>query len=146
MALPRTREQRRRDTVRRLEEDTDCWVATADEEGRPSLRPLSYLWEDDTLLLATPPQNPTGRGLARGAVRIGLGATRDVVMVDGTVEMLSGVPDDVGNRFAARTGFDPRTEPNEYRYYRVTPTRIQAWREADELAGRDLMKDGVWLD
>jgi len=27
----------------------------------------------------------------------------------------------------------------------VTPTEIRAWREANELAGRLLMRDGVWL-
>lgn len=145
MALPRTREQRRRDTERRLAEDVDCWVATADENGRPSLRPLSFLWDGETLLLATPPGSPTGVGLARGSVRLAIGLTRDVVMIQGTCETLAGVPDEVGERFAAKTGFDPRAEDNEYRYYRVTPTRIQAWREADELVGRDLMSDGRWL-
>ena len=30
-------------------------------------------------------------------------------------------------------------------YFRITPRRIQAWREENELAGRDLMRDGCWL-
>ena len=44
-----------------------------------------------------------------------------------------------GDRFAARTGFDPRGLTTPYRWFRVTPRRIQAWREADELSGRELM-------
>jgi len=28
----------------------------------------------------------------------------------------------------------------------VTPVRIDAWREADELDGRELMREGRWLD
>jgi hypothetical protein len=28
----------------------------------------------------------------------------------------------------------------------LRPERIQAWREADEIAGRTLMRDGAWLD
>jgi NADPH-dependent FMN reductase len=28
---------------------------------------------------------------------------------------------------------------------RLRPRRIQAWREENELAGRDLMRDGRWL-
>jgi hypothetical protein len=32
-----------------------------------------------------------------------------------------------------------------YRWFRITPRRIQAWREANELAGRTLMRDGRWL-
>jgi hypothetical protein len=38
-----------------------------------------------------------------------------------------------------------RTEPGDYVYLRVTPTEIRAWREANELSGRLLMRDGVWL-
>ena len=36
-------------------------------------------------------------------------------------------------------------EPGDYVYLRVTPTEIRAWREANELSGRLLMRDGVWL-
>jgi hypothetical protein len=48
------------------------------------------------------------------------------------------------DRFAARTGFDPRALTTPYRWFRVAPQRIQAWREADELSGRELMRDGRW--
>ena len=40
---------------------------------------------------------------------------------------------------------DARTEPSDYVYLHVTPTEIRAWREANELSGRLLMRDGVWL-
>ena len=40
------------------------------------------------------------------------------------------------------TGFDPRAEATSYRWFVVTPDRVQAWREADELPGRELMRDG----
>lgn len=36
-------------------------------------------------------------------------------------------------------------EPDDYVYLRVTPIEIRAWREANELAGRLLMRDGKWL-
>jgi hypothetical protein len=29
--------------------------------------------------------------------------------------------------------------------FRVVPSRIQAWREENELSGRDVMRDGQWL-
>jgi hypothetical protein len=32
-----------------------------------------------------------------------------------------------------------------YLYLRVARRRVQAWREADGLAGRDLSRDGRWL-
>ena len=47
--------------------------------------------------------------------------------------------------FAARHNWDPRDEPQEYSYLLLTPRRIQSWREANELAGRTIMRDGVWL-
>ncbi len=148
--LPRTLAQRRRDTLLRLEVDSDCWVATADADtGTPWLVPLSFLWDGTSLLLATPATSPTGRNLRMsGIVRIGVGPTRDVVLIEGSVEELSvdAIPVALGDAFAAHTGFDPRTETETYRYFRVRPRDIRAWREANELAGRQLMRDGGWLE
>ena len=114
----------------------------------PYLAPLSFLWDGETFLVATPEAGRTGRNLAAtGRVRLGIGLVRDVVLVEGTVEglALEEIPGDVGERFAAKTGFDPRAEPVRFRYFLIRPRRIQAWREANELAGRDLMLDGAWL-
>ncbi|MGI5227709.1 pyridoxamine 5'-phosphate oxidase family protein [Actinoallomurus sp. CA-142502] len=138
----RTPEQRKQDTLRRLEVDEDAWVATAGDDG-PYLVPLSFLWDGATLLLSTPSSSPTARNLsATGRARLGVGPTRDVVMIEGTVEMVE-VDRDAGDAFAAKNGFDPRGLTG-YAYFRVRPTRIQAWREANEIAGRDLMRDGRW--
>ncbi|MFJ9905568.1 hypothetical protein ACIRVK_22200 [Streptomyces sp. NPDC101152] len=91
--------------------------------------PLSYRWDGETLLLAPPAASPTGRNLrATGTARGGIGLTREE-----------------GDLFAARTGFDPRELSTPYLYFRITPSRVQAWREADELKGRVLMRDGKWL-
>jgi hypothetical protein len=145
---PRSRAQRRRDTEARLSEDVDLWVASASADGTPYLVPLSVDWDGEVLLVATPTGSPTGRNLAAGrTVRLGRGETRDVTMVDGDVEVLEigELGPREGDRFAARTGFDPRQLATSYRWFRITPRRVQAWREADELAGRDLMRDGRWL-
>jgi hypothetical protein len=123
-------------------------VATASADGAPYLVPLSFDWDGEALLLATSSDSPTGRNLAAvRTVRLGLGVTRDVCMIDGEVEVLEidELPQQAGDRFAARTGFDPRTETTPYRWFRVTPRRMQAWREADELPDRELMRDGRWL-
>ncbi len=147
-ADPRSPVWRRRDTEHRLTHDVDVWVASASSDGAPYLVPLSFDWDGRTLLLATTADSPTGRNLAAtGRVRLGLGATRDVTMMDGAVDVidLDGLPADRADRFAARTGFDPRAEATSYRWFVVTPDRVQAWREADELPGRELMRDGRWL-
>ena len=145
---PRSRSARRRDTEHRLDHDVDVWVASASAGGAPYLVPLSFDWDGAVLLVATPVESPTGRNLAAtGVARLALGHTRDVCMIDGEVEVLEidELPQEAGDRFAARTGFDPRAEATAYRWFRVTPRRIQAWREANEIRGRDLMTDGGWL-
>jgi hypothetical protein len=145
---PRSRTQRRRDTEHRLANDIDLWVASASPDGTPYLVPLSFDWDGESLLLATPTNSPTGRNLAAARVaRLGLGHTRDVSMIEGEVEVLEidTLPQEQGDRFAARTGFDPRALPTPYRWFRIAPRRIQAWREVNELPDRELMRDGVWL-
>ncbi|SDS21311.1 hypothetical protein SAMN04488543_1293 [Friedmanniella luteola] len=145
---PRTGAERRRDTEHRLDHDVDLWVGSASADGAPYLVPLSFDWDGEAVLLSTPLTSPTGRNLAAtGVVRLALGLTRDVTLVDGAVEVLAldALGSDQGDRFAARTGFDPRTSGPTYRWFRVRPRRIQAWREVDELAGRELMRDGRWL-
>jgi hypothetical protein len=51
------------------------------------------------------------------------------------------LPQDACDRFAARTDFDPRVLATPYSWFRISPRRIQAWREANELSGRELMRD-----
>jgi hypothetical protein len=135
----RSRAQRRRDTEHRLTHHVDLWVASASADGAPYLVPLSFDCDGEALLMATPADSPTGRNLAASrAVRLGLGHTRDVSMIDA-------LPQQRGDRFAARTGFDPRAEAASYRWFRICPRRIQAWREVNELPERELMRDGRWL-
>jgi hypothetical protein len=144
---PRTAEQRKQDTLSRLEHDVDAWVASAGSDGTAYLVPLSYLWTGTTLIMATPEASPTGRNLrASGRVRLAVGPTRDVVLIDGAVQAFSreSVPAELADAFAAKL-WDARAERTPYAYFEVTPQRIQAWREANELAGRDLMQDGRWL-
>ncbi|MEU1316656.1 pyridoxamine 5'-phosphate oxidase family protein [Streptomyces tibetensis] len=147
--LPRTAQQRKKDTLHRLDHDVDAWVATADgASGTPYLVPLSFLWNGSYLLFATPASSPTGRNLAAsGRARVGIGPTRDVVMVEGAVETVQPgeLTEQDAELFAAKTGFDPRRLATPYLYFRVVPRRVQAWREADELDGRELMRDGGWL-
>jgi Pyridoxamine 5'-phosphate oxidase len=145
---PRSPAQRRDDTEHRLTHDIDLWVASASADGTPYLVPLSFDWDGETLLLATPTDSPTGRNLAgTRAVRLGLGDTRDVAIVDGEVEVLEidALPQQRGDRFAAHTGFDPRELATRYSWFRISPRRIQAWREVNELRDRELMRDGRWL-
>ena len=125
---PRAPSQRKKDTLNRLEHDTDAWVATADRgSGTPYLVPLSFLWDGTTLLIATPSSSPTSRNLhATGKVRLAIGPTRDLVLIEGSVHPLrtSEISDEVGD---------------------AHPVRLQAWREDNELEDRELMRGGRWI-
>jgi hypothetical protein len=146
---PRDQRQRIQDTLHRLDHDVDAWVATADPAGgTPYLVPLSFLWDGATLLIATPASSPTSRNLqATGRVRLGIGPTRDLVLIEGTAQPLpvADLPTEVGDAFATKTGFDPRQLTPAYLYFRIHPRRLQAWREANELKDRELMRDGEWV-
>lgn len=145
---PRPRADRRRDTEHRLRTDVDLWLASASADGAAWLVSLSFDWDGEAILVATARATPTGRNLARGGrVRLGLGPTRDVTMIDGdtTVLALDELAPEAADRFVARAGFDPRLGGDGYAWYRIVPRRVQAWREVDELADRELMRDGQWL-
>jgi hypothetical protein len=50
-------------------------VASASADGAPYLVPLSFDWDGEALLMATPTDSPTGRNLAASrAVRLGWGS------------------------------------------------------------------------
>jgi Pyridoxamine 5'-phosphate oxidase len=144
---PRSLEQRKRDTLEKLRGEVDLWVASAGADGDAYLVPLSYYWDGSTLTIATLRDSRTARNLIRsGWTRVALGPTRDVVVIDGPVEAFAiGADTELEDAHARATGFDPRTLADEYVYLRITPHAIQAWREANEIAGRDLMRDGSWL-
>ena len=96
--------------------------------------------------MATPRASRTAVNLIRaGWARVALGPTRDVVIIEGPVEAIPiGTDTRLEDAHAQATGFDPRTLAEEYVYLQITPHEIQAWREANELEGRQLMRGGEW--
>jgi hypothetical protein len=98
--------------------DIDVWVASASADGTPYLVPLSFDWDGEALLLATPTDSPTARNLTAGrTVRLGLGETRDVSMIEGGVEVLVRSPrrtaGSVSRRAASRLGAKSTSCPAE---------------------------------
>jgi hypothetical protein len=144
----RSRSQRKADAVARLRTDVDLWVASADADGNAYLIPVSFYWNEEALTIATPRASRTARNLMRaGWARVALGPTRDVLIVEGPVEESPmGADTALEDAHARATGWDPRLEPDEHVYLRITPHTVLAWRESNELKGRRLMRDGQWLD
>jgi len=151
--LPRTREQRKSDTLARLSaRAVDVWVATAGAEAGGHaisyLVPLSLAWIDERIVLATEADSATARNIiSQRHARLGLGPTRDVVMIDAELEKAYGldeVPAGLAQQYAMQADWDPRKSGDRMRFLVLRPLRIQAWREVDELPGRTLMRGGAW--
>lgn len=66
-----------------------------------------------------------------------------MVLIEGSAVVADDVTAEVGDEFAVKTGFDPR-KSRDYPYFRIRPNLIQAWREVNEIADRDLMTAGAW--
>ncbi|HET6532710.1 MAG TPA: pyridoxamine 5'-phosphate oxidase family protein [Actinoplanes sp.] len=145
---PRTLDQRKADTLSRLRAPAaDVWVGSAGAAG-PYLVPLSLAWLDDRVVLALSASSRTARNVTAGGVaRLGVGHTRDVVMIDAILERAVPLADagPIAEGYAAQAEWDPRDAPGDYVYLVLRPDRIQAWREANELDGRLLMRNGSWL-
>ena len=144
---PRTRTQRRADTLATLQRGGDVWVASANPNGTAHLVALTYFWDGERLTVATPQRNKTARNLTRSRwARVALNLTDDVVILEGPLEV---IPVHANEALAAdyvtATGYDIRREPEPWMFFRMTPTRIQAMRSPEEEPDRTIMRDGRWL-
>ena len=125
----------------------DVWVATASPEGQAHLVPLSLAWTGERMVIAVKETSRTARDIAAsGRARMAIGPTRDVTMVDARLEKMVEVDAaaELGAAYAAQADWDPRGSTG-YVFLVLRPERVQAWREADEIAGRTIMRDGEWL-
>ncbi len=148
MAVARERETRKADTMAMLTTPAiDVWVATASAVGAPHLVPVSLAWIDERVVIAVEVSSVTARNLtASGEARLAVGPTRDVTMIDAVLERSVDVAADdaLGAAYVAQADWDPRRDTG-YVFLVLRPVRVQAWREANEIAGRTLMRDGAWL-
>jgi len=144
----RSTAQRKSDAIEKLNSDADVWVATADARGIAHLVPLSLCWHHDMVVVAVEAGSRTARNAsASGQARLALGPTRDVVMIDARASVVARqkAGTAITSSYRDRTGWEPGSDGGEWVYLLLEPTRIQVWREVDEIAGRTVMSDGTWL-
>jgi hypothetical protein len=149
-SAPRTGSERKTDVLAKLEaRHADAWVASASPAGKAHLVPLSYAWDGERIILAIQETSATARNItASDRARLALGGTRDVVMIDATLDAvveLERASPQLADAYAQQADWDPRSAGGGYVFVLLRPERIQAWREADEIAGRTLMRAGDWL-
>ena len=111
--------------------------------------PVSHTWNGNQIILATEPSSRTVANVtANPRVCLALGETRDVVMIEAVLREAvpkTEAPAALAQGYAAQAGWDPQTDGSDYVYLVLGPERIQVWREAEDLAGRTVMRDGAWV-
>jgi len=149
MTEGRTVEQRKADAIVALNRQRDLWLATADTNGKPHLIAVSAWWDGNQVIIATTAASRSARNLdVNGIARFALGAPDDVIVIDAKVAdrvKVRQADAELGAGFAEAVGWDPRDISDDWVFFRLTPSRIQAYRGYDELEGRDVMRVGRWL-
>ena len=147
---PRTGPRRKADALEKLEAThADVWVATANASGDAHLVPLSFALRADRVMLITAPDSVTARNtVSSGAACLALGGSRDVVMIDAHLdgaEAIDEAPPELMEAYAQQADWDPRSSGGSFVLLLLRPHRVQVWREADEIDGRTVMRDGRWI-
>lgn len=145
----RSTQQRKTDVLVTLERNGDLWIATASRSGSPHLVAMSAWWQGPDLVIATVESSRTARNLdATELARLAIGSPDDVIVID--ARLATSVPVAAADEalragFASAVGWNPIEEPGTWRFFRLAPSRIQAYRGYGELQGRDVFNGGHWL-
>jgi hypothetical protein len=147
--IVRSTEQRRHDALYQLCHERDVRVATASPKGVPHLVPVSLCWVDGRVIVAVPRSSPTAKNVgSTGRARLAIGNTRDVLMIDAEGVIVPPEDDSTSRLLTAfheRTGWNVAVDPGDYVILQFTPRRMQAWRNVEEISGREILGDGTWL-
>lgn len=149
MAQLRSTAQRKTDVVSMLQKNSDLWLATASRSGKPHLIAASSWWDGSLVVIATTSKSRTARNLeSTGIGRLALGAPDDVVLIDvqlaDSTAVASAKPE-MKAGFVAAAGWDPADEGDDWKFFRLRPLQIQAYRGYGELQGREVMRNSQWL-
>ena len=149
MAQLRSTAQRKADVVTMLQKNGDLWLATASSSGKPHLIAASSWWDGNQLVIATTSRSRTARNLeSTGIGRLALGAPDDVVLVDvqlAEIMPVASAKPELKSGFVAAAGWDPADEGDDWKFFRLRPLQIQAYRGYGELQGREVMRKSQWL-
>jgi len=139
---------RKADTLAALERQQDVWLATADASGRPHIIAVSAWWDGAQFVVATRDSTKSAHNMALNPiVRVAAGTPSDAIVIEaGVIEArpVEEAPELAGG-FAAACGWNPREEGEGWLFFRLRPTRIQAFRGYGEVQGRDVMLRSEWL-
>ena len=145
--MMRSVEERKRDVIAVLEAQSHMWLTTA-HEGRPHAIGVSAWWDGVDLVLTTIGTSRTAVNLreARTATLVA-GAPDDAVVI--VADLIESMPaagaEQLARGFSRAVGWDPREVGEGWDFFRLRPSRIQAFRGYEEIEGREVMQRGRWL-
>ena len=143
----RTVEERKRDAIAVLEAQSRMWLTTA-HEGRPHAIGVSAWWDGVDLVVTTVGASRTAANLREARVATLVAGMPDdavVIAADLVESMPAAGAEDVAKGFSKAMGWDPREVGEGWHFFRLRPSRIQAFRGYEEIGGREVMRRGRWL-
>jgi len=138
---------RKADVLAALKKQGQLWLATADVGGRPHVIAVSAWWDGTDLVVTTSGSSRTARNMAMNPLAtLAGGDPADAIVIQAQMIDSVAVEDsaELAIGFSEAMGWDPR-EMAGWMFYRLRPTRIQAFRGYDEIEGRDVMIRSRWL-
>jgi hypothetical protein len=147
MTSTRSPEQRKADVIAALEKQGHYWLATAKVGGGPHIIAVSGMWGEDGMVVTTLGTSITAKNMAMNPlVTLAGGDPSDAIVIQAQVIESRDVEDSpkLVDEWKAAMGWDP-SEMEGWVFYRLRPTRIQAFRGYDEIGGRDVMLRGRWV-
>ncbi|HSS60320.1 MAG TPA: pyridoxamine 5'-phosphate oxidase family protein [Candidatus Limnocylindrales bacterium] len=139
--------ERKRDVLAALEGQGHYWLVTAEVGGRPHVIGVSGWWDGSQIVVTTLGSSRTARNMAMNPqVKLAHGDPSDAIVIEAQMIDSSAVEDstDLAQGFEKAMGWDPR-EMGGWMFFRLRPTRIQAFRGYDEIKGRDVMLRSRWV-
>lgn len=122
----------------RLREETIIWLTTVNSSGQPQSSPVWFLWDGQSFLIYSRPNQKTNNVERHPKVSLHLNDEDGggVVTIEGTAELMRNAPSALENRpYVAkyqqgidRIGMDAASFASAYSdALRVTPTRMRVW-------------------
>jgi Pyridoxamine 5'-phosphate oxidase len=145
--MTRNDQERKRDVIAVLEAQGQMWLTTA-HDGRPHAIGVSAWWDGADLVVTTVGTSRTAMNLREARTATLVAGTPDdavVIAADLVESMPAAGADQVATGFSTALGWDPREVGDGWDFFRLRPSRIQAFRGYEEIEGREVMRRGRWL-
>jgi hypothetical protein len=128
-----------------LGEQGHYWLSTAEIGGPPHVIGVSGLWDGSQIVITTLGSSRTARNMSMNPrVVLAHGDPGDAIVIQAGVIDSAGVENapEISADWEKAMGWTPDAG---WVFYRLRPTRIQAFRGYDEIEGRDVMIRSRWV-